>query len=250
MKNVKLLKKRIKKWKWIIIWAIASAIFAIVIQLLFSYPAPCDFFDAKWEAGDILSYVSTVALGLLAMWQNQKMSYDAEKKEKKSRAIEKSIIFDFEDVSCWLYNSDESLDDSTKAKIKEEGFNGDFAIRTYIRQKNKERINFSLPITNLSDYVATKLKVEKPTNIKDCKTNVLHSQDDTNNKKYILPHNGGLIKIDFPYSELQSNLSFKLCFSNQFGDKYSQDINIVKYYDSLIRIETQIILTIENQEDE
>lgn len=250
MKNIKSLKKRVKKWKWIIIWAITSVIFAAVIQYLFSTPAPCDFFDAKWEAGDILSYVSTMALGLLAMWQNQKMAYDAEQKEKQNRAIEKSIIFDFDNVSCWLYDPDELLDNNTLAKIIEDGFNGDFAIRTYTRQNKKERINFSLLITNLSDYVATNLKIEKPANIKDCKTNVLHSKDDTNNKKYILPHNGGLIKIDFPYSELQSNLCFKLCFSNQFGDKYNQNINIVNYTESLIRIETQIILTIENQEDE
>lgn len=250
MKNENRFKKWFKKWKWIVIWAMVSAIFAIVIQFLFSKPAPCDFLDAKWEAGDILSYVSTVALGLLAMWQNQKMSYDSEKKEKQSRAMEKSIIFDFDEVFCWFYNSGEDLDDKTKANIKDDGFNGDFAIKTCARQRNKERINFSLPITNLSDYVATNLKIEKPANIKDCKTNVLHSKDDTNNKKYILPHNGGLIKIDFPYSELQSNLCFKLCFSNQFGDKYSQYINIVKYSDYLIRIETQIILTIENKEDE
>ena len=249
MENKNRLKKWFKKWKWIVIWAIASVIFAIVIQFLFSNPAPCDFLDAKWEAGDILSYVSTVALGLLAMWQNQKMSYDAEKKEKQSRAIEKSIIFDFDEVSCWLYDTGEDLDDKTKAQIKDEGFNGDFAIRTYIRQRSKERINFSLPITNLSDYVATNLKIEKPSNINDCKTNVLHSKDDINNKKYILPHNGGLIKIDFPYSELQDRMRFKLCFSNQFGDKYSQDIIIIKSYDYLIRIETQIILTIENQEE-
>ena len=79
--------------------------------------------------------------------------------------------------------------------------------------------------------------------------NVLHSKDDINNKKYILPHKGGLIKIDFPYKELQDRLTFKLCFSNQFGDKYSQKINIFKFNEHLIRIETQIILTIENQEE-
>lgn len=247
MKNE--LKKWLKRWKWIVIWAMASAIFAIVIQLLFSIHAPCDFLEAKWKAGDILSYVSTVALGLLAVWQNQKMSYDAEKKEKQSRAIEKSIIFDFEEVSCCLYNSNENTDDETKVPVKEEGFNGDFAIIIYRSKREKERINFSLSITNLSDYVATSLKIEKPSNIKDCETNVLHSKGNTNNKKYILPHKGGSIRIDFPYNELKDKLRFKLCFSNQFGDKYSQDINIIKNYNSLIQIETQIILNIDNQEE-
>lgn len=84
MENKNRLKKWFKKWKWIVIWAIASVIFAIVIQFLFSNPAPCDFLDAKWEAGDILSYVSTVALGLLAMWQNQKCHTTLKKKKNKA----------------------------------------------------------------------------------------------------------------------------------------------------------------------
>lgn len=64
-----------KKWAskhLILIWAIASILYAIVIHCLFSTPAPSEFWVHKWEAGDILTYVSTVSLGLLAVWQNKR----------------------------------------------------------------------------------------------------------------------------------------------------------------------------------
>ena len=64
-------------------WIIASIVFAILIHILFVTDAPCDKLQAQWGAGDILTYTSTVALGLLAVWQNQKF------KEENDRAQER-----------------------------------------------------------------------------------------------------------------------------------------------------------------
>lgn len=55
-----------------LIWIICSGLFAFIIHCLFSITAPNEWLDAKWGAGDILIFVSTVALGLLAVWQNKK----------------------------------------------------------------------------------------------------------------------------------------------------------------------------------
>lgn len=71
--------KRLINWvanHIVLSWAMASIIFAIVIHLCFSIPAPCQWLVAKWDAGDLLSYASTVALGLLAIWQNQKFKIE------------------------------------------------------------------------------------------------------------------------------------------------------------------------------
>ena len=57
-------------------WIIASIVFAILIHILFVTDAPCDKLQAQWGAGDILTYASTVALGLLAVWQNQNLEYN------------------------------------------------------------------------------------------------------------------------------------------------------------------------------
>lgn len=68
-------KNSIKAWiqnHMIAIWAICSILFAIIIHLLFHWETDIEILHAKWSAGDILTYVSTVALGLLAVWQNQR----------------------------------------------------------------------------------------------------------------------------------------------------------------------------------
>lgn len=69
-------KSKIKKrftYGWIILWAGLSIVVAIAIHFLFKQDAPWLFLEAKWTPGDILTYISTVFLGLLAMWQNQKI---------------------------------------------------------------------------------------------------------------------------------------------------------------------------------
>ena len=74
--------KTIKEWTkqhLVTSWAIASGVFAVLIHILYAIPAPCDFLENKWGAGDILTYVSTVALGLLAVWQNQRFKEEGDK---------------------------------------------------------------------------------------------------------------------------------------------------------------------------
>ena len=56
---------------------------AIIVQWLFSKPASSEIFHAKWGAGDILTYASTVALGLLAVWQNQKFKEENDKSQER-----------------------------------------------------------------------------------------------------------------------------------------------------------------------
>lgn len=81
------MKERIKRYlernKWIYLWVVISILFAIIVQWLFSKPASSEIFHAKWGAGDILTYASTVALGLLAVWQNQKFKEENDKSQER-----------------------------------------------------------------------------------------------------------------------------------------------------------------------
>ena len=70
-------------------WIIASIVFAILIHILFVTDAPCDKLQAQWGAGDILTYASTVALGLLAVWQNQKFKEENDKAQERLEKLTK-----------------------------------------------------------------------------------------------------------------------------------------------------------------
>lgn len=70
-------------------WIVASIVFAILIHILFVTDAPCDKLQAQWGAGDILTYTSTVALGLLAVWQNQKFKEENDKAQERLEELTK-----------------------------------------------------------------------------------------------------------------------------------------------------------------
>ena len=67
--------KTIHNWinkHMVISWGIISILYAVAIHFLFHWESGIKLIEAKWSAGEILTYGSTVALGLLAMWQNQR----------------------------------------------------------------------------------------------------------------------------------------------------------------------------------
>ena len=81
--------------KWIkqymfLVWILASVIYAFIIHCLFSIYPSCDWFIAKWSAGDILTYVSTISLGLLAVWQNKKMQEENDKAQERLESLVKN----------------------------------------------------------------------------------------------------------------------------------------------------------------
>lgn len=62
---------------------IASISFAVIIHCLFSTPAPNEWIEAKWSAGEVLTYVSTISLGLLAVWQNKRFKEENDKSQTR-----------------------------------------------------------------------------------------------------------------------------------------------------------------------
>ena len=64
-------------------WAAISIIFAVVVHAVFSVPAPSAWLVAKWSPGDILTYVGTVSLGLLAVWQNNRFKEETDASQQR-----------------------------------------------------------------------------------------------------------------------------------------------------------------------
>lgn len=62
-------------WKW----AVLSTVLAMLIHIIFYVSAPAPFFEAKWGAGDLLSYISTIILAWVAYKQNERYKEDSEK---------------------------------------------------------------------------------------------------------------------------------------------------------------------------
>lgn len=79
---------------------ILCILFALIIHILFSIAAPCDFLIGKWSAGDILTYVSTISLGLLAIWQNQRFKEENDKAQERLEKQNKEAQERIEKLTC------------------------------------------------------------------------------------------------------------------------------------------------------
>ena len=79
--------KKFVRQHWIFIWALLSVVYVAIVQLLFSLKTSNQFLVAHWGAGDILTYASTISLGLLAMWQNKKQQEENDITQERMERI-------------------------------------------------------------------------------------------------------------------------------------------------------------------
>lgn len=50
--------------------AIIAVVMLVIVHILFSIPAPCPCLQAVWDAGDLITYIGTIVLGIVAFTQN------------------------------------------------------------------------------------------------------------------------------------------------------------------------------------
>ena len=56
-----------EKNKLLLICILGSILALIIVHFLYSIPAPFDFLESKWDAGDLITYLGTVFLGIVAI---------------------------------------------------------------------------------------------------------------------------------------------------------------------------------------
>ena len=243
---MKKLKVFLKNYAWILIWATVSVFVALLIHICFKIDAPNKFWVASWGAGDILTYVSTVALGLLAFYQNQKITQQVEERDNYTFAVEHNALFDFGKIAATYMDERENI---KEGKLIDSGFNGNKAVWKYRSLFDMSLLKLEIEIENIGICTATNLRIADSEGKKIHNTNILHDLTGKNDKKYI--KNGGsgvaIICLDLQQLREKDNLVYYLTFTNPFGNEYSQKIIVTNTIDSLIQIDAQCTLNI-NQE--
>lgn len=77
-------KTLFSKW-WF--WVILSVVFLLLIHVAFSIDAPTKFLEAKWSAGELISFAGTMVLGAVAIGQTQKSNRIAERAMRVSERL-------------------------------------------------------------------------------------------------------------------------------------------------------------------
>lgn len=218
--------------------------------MLFHLTGP-KWLQAKWTAGELLTYMSTISLGLLAFWQNQKFQEEQRKKDNYNLATEKYALFDFEGFNAEFYSSNSDIP-ARKGQIIEDGFNGNKAIWKLGSYDSIgiDTLKLKFTIKNIGNVPATNIFVADINGKKIDKTNVLSSVSDTNDKKYILCNESGILIINCDITSLNKQQEYYLMFTSPFGSQYSQKITvfITDPKKKIIQIDIQCQLIIVEEE--
>ena len=215
-----MIEKFLKRWGWIVFWAMLSVAVAVSIHVLFNQPSTEECGKAVWSAGEILTYISTVALGLLSLWQTQKLHYDNEQTAKYNLAVEKYVLFDFLDIEAVFEHADGS---TRNAKKLEDGFNGRKAVWKFnsigVHEYNK--LILKIKIKNISCFPAIIPQIyEKGIKADNC--NILCGEQ--NDRRYIPANEEGKIIMRLNVDDIDKE--YALQFHNPFGCTYEQKITI------------------------
>lgn len=132
--------KKISKWGLLLI-VLLSIAFPLVVQILFNIPSPCRFLSPNWSAGEILTYAGTVFLGVIAIWQNERLK-KANDASQERLAI---IATNANKLSCMAKVIEYELEKKRKLEMSIEAFQDACSSQNLIGFINGENdINLSL----------------------------------------------------------------------------------------------------------
>lgn len=228
-----------KKWICVATIVVFVAIIAIPIIINESYKAGQGYLTV-WEGKDVLSYygsvlgaVGTIALGLVAYLQNIRLHKSQKRLEDKRMAIETFALFDFSNYTIDFYNSEDPYK-NRQVECLDSGFNGNVAFWKYKSFENMDTLRIKCNIKNIGLYPAVDIYIGNENGTRMENTNVLSSatDDEANDKKYIINGDTGTLILSVDINELNKNkhLDYFLIFTNPFGYKYSQKIVVLCRY--------------------
>lgn len=253
-------KKLINWWKrrsLVVQAAVISVVFAVMVHILFLWESSPWWLTADWESGDILVYAGTISLGVIALWQNQKVHDEVKKDKKRDLAMQYAPLFEFGESACLFRIIDKNTDLTVKkiaSKVEgsiNEGkhmFIIELGERKSLYEIGLHEIDLRIKIKNVGSSAA----IISKSNIivADCNSfeeSLLKPRPyvPINLKNHLPINESGLIlwSIDFQKSPINQDIIGKLQFQNHFGSNYTQKI-IVKITNRLFN---EIILTIDPQ---
>lgn len=223
------------------LWICIIAIFLVGVQILFSIPAPRKWLEAVWDAGDFISFVGTIFLGIVAVYQTRKaneISFRLLQIEEERRRPQIDIRAISED-KLKQYNRQQLISSSV------EGI--DVNVDSDWREDVNEGDNFWFEIKNIRDIDIINVQPVRVTSqiigsdkvciisnkyclSTSCNLNLIQGNDTV---PFLLGMNSIWTKVaEDPNQSLLLSLEFKIM--NSDGEEYLQRIslNMVNAYNS------------------
>ena len=201
---------------------ILCIIFLALVQILFSIPAPIKWLEAVWEAGDLISFVGTIALGIIAIKQTE----DANDMNKRLMQLEENR-YKLE-MRPFIMTSDWRMIYITINELLEH--QSDLYIDV-CGEKSKEKLAFELTFVNTTQAFLSFTYAGASYLNSDEKMNWGITYTETTNKSIrLFPGESKTITFWGETEKLISSLKgkkirFSFLLENRFGEKYKENID-------------------------
>ena len=204
-----------EKNKLLLICILGSILALIIVHFLYSIPAPFDFLESKWDAGDLITYLGTVFLGIVAIVQTDK-SFKLSQKLAENEPffiVTNYSAYKVEDIINYFIKDDDKMyiyvDNDDINDIKE---------RSIILV---EIVNTSSSIETISFKSANSKKIEWSNTIIENNIKILSIRP--GEKKKI-----GFIASDEYFSKcVKEKLNFEFKLRNNLGKCYKETFQLI-----------------------
>lgn len=216
-------KKFFKDISVIIMFIVAAIIFLMIVQILFKIPAPYDWLEAEWSAGDFVTFCGTIVLGAVACMQTQKANKMSQKLMQIEENRDRLEISPFAMVIKWKMfklNKDDLYQDDGKIRV---------GIDNFRENHNEEMIAISLQFQNTTrSFITVQFRNgETSENEKWA-----HNGINQSNRKLLLKDGESEEIIFYASEKFIMNLKGKTCqlkfiLENRFAERYEEKFNII-----------------------
>lgn len=204
-------------------WLCLPIIFLLIVQILFSIPAPCKWLEAVWGAGDFISFVGTIFLGYITISQTERANKMAEKMMEIENDRYKMEIRPFFLVEDWKAYELSAAQIYNPAKLY-------ICIDSYDGKSPAIGVGLHLQNTT-SSYISVEFS-----NASSSKGKWRNSLSNQPNRKLRL-NAGTADEIvfyaceDFMNSQQGSAVNMSFILENRFGERYQEsfDLYIISY---------------------
>lgn len=211
------MKKMLNKW-WI--WLIASVVFLLIVQILYSTPAPFKWLIAVWNAGDLISFVGTMVLGYVAIsqteWANKISERLLDLENNKYKLDIRPFVL-LTDWKAYELNQEQLLIDSNKLYVQIEKHTNTTPL-----------LGLGLNLTNTTNSYLT-LEYLQAYSQRVSWTNSTTNQP--NKKLYLSPGESKEIVFyasqEYMMSLISEFIKIEFITENRFAEKYQESFDLI-----------------------
>ena len=217
----------------LILYICIIVIFLIGVQVLFSIPAPCKWLEAVWGAGDFISFIGTISLGLVAIYQTKnanEISYrllqieeDRRRPQIDIRAISESKLkkYDRDQLISASIEGTYVFVDNEWNETENTGNNFWFEIKN-VKDTDIINIQPTIAISEIIDSNKACIASHKYRLSTSCNLNLIQCNDAV---PFLLGMNSIWAKVaEKPNQHLQLSLEFAI--TNFDGEEYLERISL------------------------